>query len=1320
MMNIPELDPIPWDFPTFQGLHLLEQFTKLEVDRLAVEDQKIRSRIQAFRHQMDCKEGNKRTAFAAVKGVESKPFTCTKTEVSEVGYIALTNQKKVYEIFVSSTDDFHILMPILVDQQPARLIAKNDISLVVEFSHDYHPLQETVEITQNIEHTDLTVIFDQLWEYWNLFWKRDVEDQSYDERADEYLQSLQSQLPQLPEFPQFQANDIDLWKAAIKKSKIRSAPGCDGVTFAEMKLMPDKLVQRLADIIEQQGFPNSIMCARTIPLPKVDHLPRPGDSRPITILPTVYRLWSRVVTNKILGYLGNILPPQITGMLPGRGAATASYDFQVLLEISKRSIQTLTGVTLDLRKCFNLIHRQKVRQLMILWGIPLPLIDKWFETLKNIRRFWDIQTNCSDLQGAVTGCPEGDSWSVIAMLVIAATWAHTLCLIHPTIDATAYADNWTWWSQDVYQHDECLKHTINYTKWLGLQIDWHKTWRWSTNSEQVRILDQVLQPHTQGVHVEAPPTTWDLGAPVGYRGYTKLGKIHDRLNKGHARLARIKNAPWDITTKAHIILASVYTLSFYACESVVIGQSHFETFRTAVAEALLGKESKSASPVLAIHCAAGSLLDPSLYVILRALKEARRYLFRCDESMKKEFLFVASRPQKVVGYCFGPASALREYLLRVGWYLDRDGNIGVTSHLTFNILEVSFKRLRRFLILEWQSQLVKLYTQRFHLFSFPPISRDDTIRVLEKYPPKQRLDLLKEICGAFQTRYQQSQWDKSISGNCEFCDNATDTKKHRLLECPLFHDVRKEHHAIVEVLKENDEAMTELPVMFASPLEEYHIALKFAEPEACIQDNIVRNLQAHCVTPHLYSDGSCQHQNSPNTRFAAYSLVADLCVDDAMRAEQANRYLATGKIPETLIKIGAARCGGEQHIGRAELWPITIAFENFSDFILHTDSAYCVDTVNKIQNSKNIAELAEHNEFDLVRRIFNQPKSNQQVVKIAAHRDPKLIQNPVERYHCLGNMLANDSAIDMCLHGEVCITKQYQELHNQHVQQEIHLRQLFNLHLQLQKERAKAASAEEAKPLTNTPRPAKVFQLHLELQLWCPVEPFWQHTPELTTQWLEFSAWGRQVSFVILQWLNNLTWGISNEGPNGLMMGVSWTEIALSICLSLGAWLPFRRRSNDSTEQLIHPQTTAKAKAWGVTLSEMSQNAYLLVTQVQTLIPEAIFPPEVKNGKVNSLQLQGYHAWTTGFKRRPRFPHQDLVFDILQNLFHTENNRCRHCLIWISNSPFVYNNRISVPQQIGIEGTNNHCQKRRLWPNSGKGKCFTILFEFILGSPNMG
>ena len=1254
IQNFPELQPVPWDFPTDQWLHLLEQLAKFEVDKIAIDERKIQKNIQAFRHQTDCKDANKSEAFAKTKGVQFKPFNCTKTEISELGYIADSNFDRVFEVFVSHPEDFHIGMPVKVEQYVARLIGKDCSALTIEFPQPFSPEGETVSVTQTIEHTDLPVIFDQLWEYWNQFWNRDIDDLSYDETADGYLHSLKNILPDIPEFPPFHANDIDLWEKAIKKSKFRSAPGCDGISFAEMKMMPSLMVQKLADLIELHGFPSYLLCARTIPLPKVDHLPRPEDSRPITILPTTYRLWARVVTNQILCFLGNILPPQITGMLPGRGAATASYDFQVLLEISKKRLQAITGITLDLRKCFNLIHRQKVRQLMLAWGIPETLVNKWFDALIKICRFWDIQTNCSDMQGACTGCPEGDSWSVIAMLTIAATWAHTLCSIHPSLDATAYADNWTWWCQDIQKHDECIAHTVKFTKWLGLQIDWKKTWRWSTNSEQVKNLDTILQPHTQGVCVEAPPSAWDLGAPIGYRGHTKLGKIQDRIKNGISRLTRIRNAPWDITTKAHIILASVYTLSFYACESVVIGQSHLDSFRSAVAEAILGKESKSANPAIAIHCADASLVDPSLYVILRALKEARRFLFRSDADKRKEFLFIASRPQKTVGFSNGPASALREYLLRIGWYIDKDGNLEVASHLRFNILEVSFKRLKVFLELEWQKQLVTIHTQRFHLFSFPPISRRDTIRVLSKYPPKQRLDLLKEICGAYQTKYQQSQWDKTTSSGCNFCQNAIDTKKHRLLECQMFQEQRQEHQAIVEVLTDNDEVLTEMPVIYESPFAEYQTVLKFAEPEALVPPNIVALLQENGETLHLYSDGSCQHQHSPSSRFAAYSLVADLCCNDDMRAQQARVYLNTGKIPDTLRKIGAARCGGEQHIGRAELWPITIAFENFTDFVLHTDSQYCVDTIQKIQKCTKIAELAEHNEFDLVRRIFNLPKNNQQVLKIAAHKDPRLIHNLVERYHCLGNMLANDSAIEMCLKGDALITEQFQDFHLQLVQQETHLKMLYDLHLRLQKERMKATSTLETHLPEDTDETAKVFQLEVAIQQWCPVSPLWEPPDVVTRQWLEFSAWGHQASFVILQWLQQLQWGNTDDGPNGFQMGLSWTEVAISISLMIGAWLPFRRRNSENIEHLIHPQNTANARSWGVTLSELSQNAYLLVTQVRTLIPQLLVPDGVKVGKVNSLLLQGYHAWTTGFRRRPGFPFQKEVYVILQNLFKAE------------------------------------------------------------------
>lgn len=154
---------------------------------------------------------------------------------------------------------------------------------------------------------------------------------------------------------------------------------------------------------------------------------------------------------------------------------------------------------------------------------------------------------------------------------------------------------------------------------------------------------------------------------------------------------------------------------------------------------------------------------------------------------------------------------------------------------------------------------------------------------------------------------------------------------------------------------------------------------------------------------------------------------------------------------------------------------------------------------------------------------------------------------------------------------------------------------------------------------------------------------------------MEFSAWGQQVSFVILQWLLDLHWGINDNGPDGEKVGLSWTEVAISISLKLGAWLPFRRFSANNEEMLIHPQNTAMTASWGVTLSEMSQNAYLLVTQVQTLVPQQLRPKEVTIGKVKSLSAQGYHAWTTGFRRRPKFPFQQEVFDILQEYFKSDS-----------------------------------------------------------------
>lgn len=113
-------------------------------------------------------------------------------------------------------------------------------------------------------------------------------------------------------------------------------------------------------VADLPAFPSWFMLSRTIALPKKLEKPTAADSRPITIMATIYRLWSKVTCRAILKVLANQLPLAITGMVPGRGAFDASYMLQTMLELAGKKQQSIEGVTLDLRKCFNLMARKKI------------------------------------------------------------------------------------------------------------------------------------------------------------------------------------------------------------------------------------------------------------------------------------------------------------------------------------------------------------------------------------------------------------------------------------------------------------------------------------------------------------------------------------------------------------------------------------------------------------------------------------------------------------------------------------------------------------------------------------------------------------------------------------------------------------------------------------------------------------------------------------------------------------------------------------------------------------------------------------------------
>ena len=181
-----------------------------------------------------------------------------------------------------------------------------------------------------------SAVFRELTDYWSHFWIRDPEQEQpltpeLAESFNELLDKVKFHGLPLPNLE----DDIEAWKKALKTCKKSSAPGVDGVTFAELSLLPDCVLKQLVRIVASlEEFPDWMMQARTIPLPKVANFPGVCDSRPITIMATICRSWAKVTTAALLKHLALNLPASITGLLPRRVSLEAAYDMQVLLENS--------------------------------------------------------------------------------------------------------------------------------------------------------------------------------------------------------------------------------------------------------------------------------------------------------------------------------------------------------------------------------------------------------------------------------------------------------------------------------------------------------------------------------------------------------------------------------------------------------------------------------------------------------------------------------------------------------------------------------------------------------------------------------------------------------------------------------------------------------------------------------------------------------------------------------------------------------------------------------------------------------------------------
>eukprot|EP00435_Cladocopium_sp_Y103_P057303 s351_g19.t1 len=468
------------------------------------------------------------------------------------------------------------------------------------------------------------------------------------------------------------------------------------------------------------------------------------------------------------------------------------------------------------------------------------------------------------------------------------------------------------------------------------------------------------------------------------------------------------------------------------------------------------------------------------------------------------------------------------------------------------------------------------------------------------------------------------------------------------MECPAYSDLRNQYQETFAWMTHHGVEWHELPVIHQHEQMEW-VRLSHSQQQAPDMStpmyNALHRLDMNGHMLRFYTDGSCMHPASVNTRYSAYSMVVDLASDDDERAQYAKQYRSTHIMPPTLQLINACRTSGTQHIHRAELAAVLYICARFFNTAIYSDSAVTLYVVARCLQADTFGQLHDLDNLDLVFQLWcTIHVGRRSFHKVKAHSEDATGLTWIDLYHSLGNKKANDSAITACLHLLPSLVDDYQRLHAEVTEHRYHLLQLYHFHLAVRNRNA------ETKALTppQVQEPNQVVsqrhQICERLQQY-QVMPFWSSPPAAMNE-LAACAWGPTMARLIDGWMRQIRWPIEPVDSGDQALGTTWIEMVLSFTIYSQCFLPVKRASRDGVERLVAISSEAEVQALGVKLSEWANWFSIACKQICDLQDPSPMQP-ASRGLVRSLYTQGASIFSSGFFQRLQLPCQREVALIL-------------------------------------------------------------------------
>ena len=204
--------------------------------------------------------------------------------------------------------------------------------------------------------------------------------------------------------------------AIIKQMEGKCSSGIDELSNKLLKSITYEISKPLAIIINQSLetgiFPEMLQIAKIKPLYKKGDLSCFNNYRPISLLPTISKVFERVIHTQLFNYfdVNDLLTEQQYGFRTKHStelAAIKLVDFVIMEMDNKYSVKTPTAIFMDLSKAFdNLRFNILLDKLKYygITGIPLMLIESYLTHRYQYVSYKNCESERLEIK---TGIPQG-------------------------------------------------------------------------------------------------------------------------------------------------------------------------------------------------------------------------------------------------------------------------------------------------------------------------------------------------------------------------------------------------------------------------------------------------------------------------------------------------------------------------------------------------------------------------------------------------------------------------------------------------------------------------------------------------------------------------------------------------------------------------------------------------------------------------------------------------------------------------------------------------------------------------------------------------